>query len=85
MPANDETCQFLNSVFVHNALLMPGHDTGVDAYGYAPGDRCLQQRGQADHLHLSAGIGAAGELEHSANFIPPLFVILQAETRAETV
>jgi len=37
--ANDETRQFLNNVFVHNALLDAGGDVGTDTYGFSPGVR----------------------------------------------
>ncbi|MDE2584889.1 MAG: carbohydrate porin, partial [Betaproteobacteria bacterium] len=37
--ANDETRQFLNTVFVHNPLLDAGGDIGVDANGFSPGFR----------------------------------------------
>jgi hypothetical protein len=37
--AGDEGAQFLNNVFVHNALLDSGGDIAADAYGLAPGVR----------------------------------------------
>ena len=36
--ANDETKQFLNTVFVHNPLLDAGGEVGVDANGFQPGE-----------------------------------------------
>lgn len=35
--ADDESREFVNNVFVHNALLDSGSDAGVDAYGFSPG------------------------------------------------
>lgn len=81
--ANDETRQFLNSVFVHNALLDAGHDTGVDAYGYAPGLILAYSNEAAKPVTygLSAGMfAAAGGAQYQRSFSSPL-VIVQAETR----
>ena len=81
--ANDETRQFLNSVFVHNALLDAAHDTGVDAYGYAPGviAAYTNEVNKPVTFGLSAGVFAAGAgAQYNRSFRSP-FVILQAETR----
>ncbi len=80
--ANDETRQFLNSIFVHNALLDAGGDTGTDAYGYAPGV-IVQYRNEASKpmtFGLSAGVFAtASGAQFSRSLSSPL-VIVQAET-----
>lgn len=85
--ANDETRQFLNSVFVHNALLDAGHDTGVDAYGYAPGLSLAYSNDSAKPVSygLSAGVFAAGPgAQYNHSFSSP-FVIVQAETKQKLI
>lgn len=85
--ANDETRQFLNSVFVHNALLDAGHDSGVDAYGYAPGLSLAYINDTAKPVSygLSAGVFAAGPgAQYNHSFSAP-FVIVQAETRQKLI
>lgn len=81
--ANDETRQFLNSVFVHNALLDAGHDTGADAYGYAPGLSLAYSNdvNKPVSYGLSAGVFATrAGAQYSRSFSSP-FVIVQAETK----
>ncbi|HSI60937.1 MAG TPA: carbohydrate porin [Ideonella sp.] len=64
--AGDEGAQFLNNVFVHNALLDSGGDIAADAYGFAPGLR-LAYINEGDSLGWGASLGvfAAGA---GANF-----------------
>lgn len=80
--ANDENRQFLNSVFVHNALLDAGHGSGVDAYGYAPGV-VLAYHDEAEKplsYAFSAGFFSAGPgARYQQSFSSP-FAIFQAET-----
>lgn len=81
--ANDETRQFLNSVFVHNALLDAGHDSGVDAYGYAPGviAAYTNEVNKPITFGLSAGVFAAGAGAQYNRSLRSPFVIIQAETK----
>ncbi|MBI3576133.1 MAG: carbohydrate porin [Gammaproteobacteria bacterium] len=81
--ANDETRQFLNNVFVHNALLDAGGDTGADAYGFAPGVRVayLNESSKPETFGVSLGVFAADAgANYGKSFALP-FTILQAETR----
>lgn len=81
--ANDETRQFLNTVFVHNALLDTGGDIGVDANGFSPGFRLsyLNQKEKLESWRLSLGIFGAGRgANYTRSFSSPL-VIAQAETQ----
>lgn len=60
--ANDETRQFLNTVFVHNPLLDAGGDIGVDANGFAPGFRMsyFNEEQKPENWRASVGIFGAG-------------------------
>lgn len=83
--ANDETRQFISSVFVHNALLDAGHDSGVDAYGFAPGMILAygNEVAAGSGYGLSAGVfSAAGGAQYRHSFSSP-FVIIQAEIRRQ--
>lgn len=81
--ANDETKQFLNSVFVHNPLLDAGGDIGVDGNGFTPGIRTsyINQENKNEIWKLSAGVFGAGQgANYSRSFTSPL-LIAQAETQ----
>ena len=81
--ANDETRQFLNTVFVHNALLDAGGDIGVDANGFSPGMRVsyLNQREKLEKWRLSLGVFGAGQGANYVRFFSSPLVIAQAETQ----
>lgn len=81
---NDETRQFLASMFVHNALLDNplAANVGADGYGFSPGVRVayLNERAKPEKYGLSLGVFAAGA---AASYDAPLesvFAILQADT-----
>ncbi|MCC6611054.1 MAG: carbohydrate porin [Burkholderiales bacterium] len=81
--ANDETRQFLASMFVHNALLDNpiAANVGADGFGFSPGFRVAyaNEHARPERYALSAAVFGAGE---SANFTQPFkspFVIGQAE------
>lgn len=84
--ANDETRQFLSSIFVHNALLDNplAANIGADGFGFSPGLRVAyynERRKPAEGYGLSLGVFASGK---GANFSEPIrspFVIVQAETK----
>lgn len=83
--ANDETRQFLASMFVHNALLDNplAANVGADAYGFTPGVRVsyLNEWQKPENFRLSLGVfGAGAGANYSRSFTSP-FVIAQAETR----
>jgi len=81
--ANDETRQFLNNVFVHNALLDAGGDTGADEYGFSPGLRLayMNETRTSRAYGLSLGVFGAGTgAKFHKTFSSP-FVIVQADTR----
>lgn len=83
--ANDETRQFLTSMFVHNALLDNplAANIGADAYGFTPGVRVsyLNEWSKPENFRLSLGVfGAGAGANYSRSFSSP-FVIAQAETR----
>jgi high affinity Mn2+ porin len=80
--ANDETRQFLNNVFVHNALLDAGGDIGTDADGFSPGVRLAYANETREPLAygLSLGVfGAGAGASYNKTFSSP-FVIVQADT-----
>lgn len=81
--ANDETRQFLNNVFVHNALLDAGRNIGVDAYGFSPGLRIAYQNETQKPLTygLSLGVFGAGPGAGFVKSFDAPFVIVQAETQ----
>ena len=81
---NDETRQFLASMFVHNALLDNplAANVGADGFGFSPGMRVsyLNERSKPERYRASLGVFGAGE---STSFTAPLrspFVIAQLET-----
>ncbi len=79
--ANDEATQFLNSVFVHNALLDAGGDVGADSNGFSPGVRLayVDTENAQEPMILSLGVFGAGEgANFSRSFSAP-FAIAQAE------
>ncbi len=81
--ANDETRQFLNTVFVHNPLLDAGSDIGVDANGFSPGLRLsyLNRQSKHENWRLSAGILGSGQgANYTRSFSSPLLIV-QAETQ----
>lgn len=85
--ANDETRQFLASMFVHNALLDNplAANVGADGFGFSPGLRVsyLNERSKPERYRLSLGVFGSGE---SASFSAPFrspFVIVQAENERQ--
>lgn len=81
--ANDETRQFLNTVFVHNALLDAGGDIGVDANGFTPGFRVsyLNHRSKSEAWRLSLGVFGAGRGANYQQFFTAPLILAQAETQ----
>lgn len=81
--ANDETRQFLNTVFVHNALLDAGGDIGVDANGFTPGFRIsyANTRTKSEVWRLSLGVFGAGRGANYEQFFTAPLIIAQAETQ----
>lgn len=81
--ANDETRQFLNTVFVHNALLDAGGDIGVDANGFTPGFRVsyLNHRTKSEAWRLSLGVFGAGKGANYEQFFTSPLILAQAETQ----
>ena len=81
--ANDETRQFLNTVFVHNALLDAGGDIGVDANGFTPGFRLsyLNARSKSEAWRLSLGVFGAGKGANYQQFFTSPLILAQAETQ----
>ena len=82
--ANDETRQFLNTVFVHNPLLDAGGDIGVDANGFSPGFRLsyYNETEKPETWRFSMGVFGAGPngATYTRSFSSPM-VIFQAETQ----
>jgi hypothetical protein len=81
--ANDETRQFLNTVFVHNALLDAGGDIGVDANGFTPGFRVsyLNNQTKSEAWRLSLGVFGAGKGANYEQFFTSPLILAQAETQ----
>lgn len=81
--ANDETRQFLNTVFVHNALLDAGGDIGVDANGFTPGFRVsyVNNRTKSEAWRLSLGVFGAGKGANYQQFFTSPLILAQAETQ----
>jgi high affinity Mn2+ porin len=81
--ANDETKQFLNTVFVHNALLDAGGDIGVDANGFTPGFRLSYSNfsTKSEAWRLSLGVFGAGRGANYEQFFSSPLIIAQAETQ----
>ncbi|MFZ5583494.1 MAG: carbohydrate porin [Pseudomonadota bacterium] len=82
--ANDETRQFLNTVFVHNPLLDAGGDIGVDANGFSPGFRVsyYNETQKPETWRFSLGVFGAGAngSTYTRSFSSPM-VIAQMETQ----
>ena len=80
--ANDEARQFLNNVFVHNALLDAGGDTGTDAYGFSPGVRLayVNETRETRSYGLSLGVFGTGPGASYNNTFRSPFVIVQLDT-----
>lgn len=80
--ADDESSQFLNSVFVHNPLLDAGGDVGVDANGFQPGivASYLNYRNGPEPWRLSLGIFGAGQGANYSRFFSSPLIVAQAET-----
>lgn len=78
--ANDESIQFLNSVFVHNALLDAGGDVGVDSNGFSPGLRMayINESNAQEPWMLSFGVFGAGEGANFSRAFSEPFLIAQA-------
>lgn len=83
--ANDETRQFLSSIFVHNALLDNplAANVGADGFGFSPGLRLayLNARMKPESYRLSLGIFGSGKGANFSETIKLPFVIAQAETK----
>lgn len=83
--ANDETRQFLASMFVHNALLDNpiAANVGADAYGFTPGLRLAYHNEQArpESYRLSLGVFGAGPGANFGRSFSSPFAIGQIETR----
>ncbi len=81
--ANDESRQFLSSMFVHNALLDNplAANVGADGYGFSPGIRVAytNETGKPENYRLSLGVFGSGPgAAFDGAFTAP-FVIAQAE------
>lgn len=81
---NDESKQFLSSMFVHNALLDNplAANVGADGYGFSPGARIawLNEASKPESYQLSLGVfGSGSGASFDGSFTDP-FVIAQAET-----
>jgi hypothetical protein len=83
--ANDETRQFLASMFVHNALLDNplAANVGADAFGFTPGVRVsyLNEKAKPESYRLSLGVFGAGPAANFSRAFTAPFFIVQAETR----
>jgi high affinity Mn2+ porin len=83
---NDETRQFLSSMFVHNALLDNplAANVGADGYGFSPGVRVawLNQANKPDSYQASIGIFGSGAGAAFGEAFTSPFVIAQVETGA---
>ncbi len=82
--ANDETRQFLASMFVHNALLDNplAANIGADGFGFSPGMRFsyFNWGAKPETYRLSLGVFGAGRSANFSDSFKSPFVILQAET-----
>lgn len=83
--ANDETSQFLNSVFVHNPLLDAGGEIGTDDDGFQPGIVLSYTRADRDDRSIQFSLGVLGsgrgaQLSH-AFADSMVFAQLQTTTR----
>lgn len=86
--ANDETRQFLSSMFVHNALLDNplAANVGVDGYGFSPGARIAwrNEANKPDSYELSLGVFGSGPGAAFEEAFTAPFVIAQAEMGTRT-
>lgn len=82
--ANDETRQFLASMFVHNAMLDNplAANIGADGFGFSPGIRMsyFNWGAKPETYRLSLGVFGAGRSANFSDSFKSPFVILQAET-----
>ncbi len=80
--ANDESKQFLNSVFVHNPLLDAGGQVGVDANGFQPGfvASYYNHTNKPQTWRLSLGLFGTGQGANYQRFFTSPLVMAQAET-----
>jgi hypothetical protein len=82
---NDETRQFLASMFVHNALLDNplAANVGADGFGFSPGIRVAykNERTKAEKWGASLGVFAAGEATSYDAPLKSQFLIMQAESQ----
>lgn len=82
--ANDETKQFLASMFVHNALLDNplAANIGADGFGFSPGLRLsyLNERSKRERYRFSVGVFGAGRSTSFDTAFRSPFVIGQLET-----
>lgn len=80
---NDETRQFLSSMFVHNALLDNplAANVGADGYGFSPGVRIawLNEANKPDSYQASLGVFGSGPGAAFGEAFTSPFVIAQAE------
>jgi len=83
--ANDETRQFLNTIFVHNPLLDAGGEMGVDANGFSPGLRLsyLNYKDKREPWRISLGVFGAGPGASYTNFFASTIAVVQAETQLQ--
>lgn len=85
--ADDESREFVNNVFVHNALLDSGSDAGVDAYGFSPG---VVVSSKTDPAHASSPVIRLGLFGHGhgQNFSGSLnqpFAIVQLQFDSDSL
>ena len=80
--ANDESRQFLNSIFVHNPLLDAGGQVGVDANGFQPGfvASYYNETSKPETWRLSLGVFGTGQGANYQRFFSSPLVMAQAET-----
>lgn len=81
---DDESRQFLSSMFVHNALLDNplAANVGADGYGFSPGVRVawFNEANKPDTYQLSLGVFGSGPGAAFGESFKSPFVIAQAET-----
>lgn len=80
--ANDETRQFLSSIFVHNPLLDAGGQIGVDANGFQPGfvASYYNSAGKPQTWRLSVGLFGTHQGANYQRFFSSPLIMAQAET-----
>lgn len=80
--ANDETRQFLNSIFVHNPLLDAGGQIGVDRNGFQPGfvASYYNYASKPETWRLSLGMFGTHHGANYQRFFSSPLVMAQAET-----